>query len=339
MLSVSLCITILNEEQSLSLLLTAISNQTVPPDELLIVDGGSTDLSLAVIESVLTNVKKQTAVDSSSHVFTGCVSNTVKSIPVRVRLAKGSRSVGRNTAISLAKNDWIAITDAGCIPHEDWLEQLLTQQSKSQADVVAGYYDALPKTPFEEAVVPYVLVMPNKVNVTSFLPATRSMLLHKKVWSAVGNFDETLSDNEDYAFAKKIAKTTSISFAKAAIVSWLPSKNIRGFYTMIMRFARGDVRAGLIRPKVIILFARYLLAVLVVLGLILNGYISSMIALFIVLGAVMYSSWAIAKNVRYAPRGWSWLPLLQFTADAAVMHGSLLGIVQRIQYQAASKSR
>ncbi len=337
--SVSLCITILNEEKSLSLLLTAISKQTVPPDELLIVDGGSTDTSLAVIQSVLTNVKKWTAVDSSSHVFSGLLSNAVKSIPVRVCLAEGNRSVGRNVAIQKSRNVWIAITDAGCIPHKDWLEQLLTQQSKSQADVVAGYYDALPKTSFQQAVVPYVLVMPDKVNEASFLPATRSMLLHKKVWSAAGKFDDSLSDNEDYAFAKKIAKNTSISFAKAAKVSWIPSKNILGFYTMIMRFARGDVRAGLIRPKVLILFARYLLALLVVLGLILNGYISSMIALCIVLGAVMYSSWAIAKNVRYVPRGWYWLPILQFTADAAVMYGSLLGIVQRIQHQAASKSR
>jgi cellulose synthase/poly-beta-1,6-N-acetylglucosamine synthase-like glycosyltransferase len=195
--------------------------------------------------------------------------------------------------------------------------------------VVAGYYKGLAKSAFESAVIPYVLVMPDKVDPENFLPATRSMMIEKAVWQKIGGFNETLSLNEDYPFAKKIQKNgLKIAFAEKAVVKWMPRKNLKEFATMIARFAQGDVQAGIFRPKVLLLFARYIALVVLVL---LMSYFSTpknIFALLLVL-FVLYSLWSIQKNVRYAKNGWYWLPVLQYVADLAVIKGSLAGLFSK----------
>jgi hypothetical protein len=140
----------------------------------------------------------------------------------------------------------------------------------------------------------------------------------------VSKFDETLSDNEDYAFAKKIQKlNVPISFAKDAVVKWQPRKTVQQFYRMIFRFARGDIQAGIIRPKVLFIFFRYSIAVLIFL-ILFNQDSSSYWGFFVSL-FLFYCTWAVLKNVRYVGNAWYWLPLLQITSDIAVMHGSIAG--------------
>ncbi len=305
--AVSICITILNEEKTIKALLTALAKQTISPQEIIVADGGSSDNTVLEVRRMASQLQ----------------------LPLQLFVAKGNRSVGRNAAIGKSKSGLIAITDAGCIPHHNWLEELLKAHATSRAEVIAGYYDAVAANCFEEAMIPFVLVMPDKVNPKSFLPATRSMLLTKKIWHQVGGFDERFSDNEDYAFAKKIAAVTSISFVKAAKVTWIPRQNIQQFYTMLFRFARGDIQAGLLRPKVIFLFVRYLAAIGLLCWLSWNNELFAAFA-FTAGGLFLYAIWSIVKNMRYTPRGWFWLPVLQFTADVAVIFGSIAGAIKRL---------
>jgi cellulose synthase/poly-beta-1,6-N-acetylglucosamine synthase-like glycosyltransferase len=241
----------------------------------------------------------------------------------------GNRSIGRNLGISTAKYNWLALTDAGCIPDFNWLAQLTTTAQKTKAKVVAGYYVGLPQTRFQQAVIPYALVMPDRVNPKKFLPASRSMLIHKSIWQKVGKFDEKLSHNEDYALAKNIAAAKiQIVFAGRALVHWLPRKNLIEFWTMIYRFALGDIEAGIIRPKVILIFARYAIFLGLLIWLTVLGELTNT-GLFFPSLILVYLLWAISKNKRYTPQSWWWLPILQITADLAVMRGSLQGFTQR----------
>ena len=193
--------------------------------------------------------------------------------------------------------------------------------------VVAGYYDAVPQTGFESAVVPYVLVMPDQVNPNTFLPATRSMMIEKMAWQNAGRFSEKLSWNEDYEFALRLQKKgISIFFAGQAKVSWIPVSNLQKFWKMIWRFAKGDIQAKIWRGKVKLIFIRYILALLIVGGLIFIGQIE-LATLLCLLGLGAYSIWAVIKNERYVVKGKMWLPVLQFTSDLAVMGGSLAGLV------------
>ena len=302
---VTVIVTVRNEAQTITQLLQALAQQTVQPHLVIIADGGSSDATLKLLKE-----------------------SSLKPI---VLTAPGNRSIGRNAAIKAAKTTLIAITDAGCIPASNWLEELLKTYQNSGAPVVAGYYFGLPRTPFEEAVVPYALVMPDRVDEFRFLPATRSMLLEKKVCEDVGGFDETLSDNEDYAFAHAIETAGfAIAFCKVARVGWMPRATTAGFWTMIYRFARGDVQAGLWRPKVGLIFVRYLVAVFLLLKIILSmQFVPSV--LLVVAFAGLYGCWALYKNKRYVARGWYWLPVLQVLSDWAVMLGSIEGALLRLQ--------
>lgn len=304
-LPVSVIVTVLNEEKTIKNLLQALAAQTKLPSEVVIVDGGSTDTSF---------IELQTAVED---------------FPTRliIRQRYGNRSVGRNYAIEISSQSVIACTDAGCIPESNWLEQLYKQYIETRAPVIGGYYKGIARTNFEAAVIPYALVMPDKVDEKNFLPATRSMLFEKKVWRSVEKFNESLSDNEDYAFARKLKqKGIKIGFARTAVVQWQPRSTLQSFYWMIFRFARGDMQAAIIRPKVLLIFARYMFGSGIYIFLLQNSF--GRANLFLLSVIFLYGTWAVFKNSKYAPRGWFWLPILQMTSDVAVLHGSLVGVVR-----------
>jgi len=304
-MKLSLIITVLNEEKTIQLLLNAIAKQTLKPSETIIVDGDSTDQTVKIIKQFQKKHSK---------------------LNLKLFFKKGNRSVGRNFAIKKSSNALIAITDAGCIPKKEWLQELVVQYQKTQAAVIAGFYQGKAKTAFEEAVIPYVLVMPDQVNKNNFLPATRSMLIEKTVWKQLKGFDEKLSLNEDYAFAKKMQKQQiKIAFAKKAIVEWMPRSSLEDYSEMIYRFAKGDIEAKILRPKVTLIFARYLLALFLLIFFFITG--NNLLLVYLLFLAFLYIIWSILKNKKYCPNGWYWLPVLQIGSDLAVMFGSLSALM------------
>jgi glycosyltransferase involved in cell wall biosynthesis len=312
---VSLVVSVLNEAQTIQPLLLALARQTVLPQEVIIVDGGSTDNTLQQIQGWQAEHQHKS-----------------KSFKLQVKqLDQANRSQARNWGITQAKHNLIAITDAGCIPQPSWLENLLKTYQKTQADIVAGYFYGLPKTAFEQAVVSYTLEMPGRVNPDKFMPTTRSVLLQKSAWEKLGGFDENLSLNEDFVFFHQAQQQNfKIAFARNALVGWLPRQTLSEFAKMIFKFAQGDTYAGIVRARVKLLFARYSLALLFLLYLIFVYQASlSKITLTYTALLLFYLVWAISKNVRYAPQGWYWLPVLQLMADVSVMAGSLVGWLRR----------
>lgn len=180
--------------------------QTKLPDEVIVVDGGSTDDTVQLLQELAAPV---------THFST------------QILVQPGNRSVGRNAAITQAKSQLIACTDAGCVLDPHWLEELVKKQHETKAAVVAGYYQGLVTTSWQAAVVPYVLVMPDKLPQPPeiFLPATRSVLFTKEAWIKAGKFDESLSDNEDFVFAHSLKRTGAVmSFAPTAIAAWIPQR-------------------------------------------------------------------------------------------------------------------
>lgn len=323
-LRISLIVTVLNEAATIEKLLDSIAQQHRLPNEVIICDGGSQDGTVQILGDLKAKFSK---------------------LSLKIMEFPGNRSQGRNQAIQAAAYDWLAVTDAGCVLHPDWLRQL--EQAvpvagrRSSTTVVAGYYAGLANSPFTAAVIPYALVMPDQIDHHNFLPATRSMLMAKNVWQELGGFDESLSDNEDYAFARKLISLRGVQllFCEQAVVYWSPPSNIWAFAKMIFRFARGDAAARLYRPKVILIYLRYLLALILAWQMLSVWQLSvtSFILIFATLGMI-YLGWAVRKNYRYAPSGWGWLPVLQLTSDLAVMTGSLSGLLKGLD-QGHSKTR
>jgi len=183
--------------------------------------------------------------------------------------------------------------------------------------------------------VAYTLQAPHTLNPETFIPTTRSVLLTKKIYQELGGFDEQLTTNEDFPFfffAKD--RGVEIELCKEALVGWIPRSNLSQFIKMIFGFAKGDIEAGIVRPKVQLLFGRYLLVLAAVLGLILFTNVNLIKLLpALLFWLAIYLIWAIYKNARYAPQGWYWLPFFQLIADFTVMIGSITGLVSRYKYQ------
>lgn len=304
--------TVFNEEENVLDLLKSLNSQTLYPTEVIIVDGGSTDNTLSAI---------------SNFQFT----NSNKKIRIRVIVKKGNRSVGRNEAIRNSTGDIIACSDAGCILDKDWLKNIVKPFIDPKVDVVAGYYKGLPKSAFEKALVPFALVMEDKLDANNFLPATRSVAFRKSVWKKVGGFDEKLSNNEDYVFARKLKKNgAKILFAKDAVVFWKPRKNLKDAFVMFYRFAKGDAESGIMRPKVVFILGRYIAGFLAVFLLLYTH--SLFLAVLILVLFINYVLWAALKNYNYVDNLLSvfYLIVLQFLSDFAVITGTLSGFTNRL---------
>lgn len=300
--------TLLDEENTIVDLLESLNNQSVLPDEVVIVDGGSTDKTISKI--------KEFEKSSGSK------------LKIKLLTAKGNRSIGRNKAIKISSGDIILLSDGGCILHKNWIKNIIKPFGKD-VDVVAGYYSGIAKNTFQKSLIPYVLVMPDRVNPATFLPATRSMALKKSVWIKTKGFNEKLSHNEDYEFAKRLKKMNfNIYFARDAVVYWIPRDSLKTVFNMFYRFALGDAQAGIFRPKVIFIFARYLLGVLIILAFLLTKSYSFLLLILLIF--IFYILWAIFKNYKYVKKrqAFVYLPLLQFCADFAVLYGTSKGFIK-----------
>ena len=216
------------------------------------------------------------------------------------------------------------------MPEPEWLDRIIKRLVAGNCDVVSGYYSPHTITDFERAAAAYMLVMPEHIDPNLFFPATRSMAIKKTMWGKAGYFNERLSDNEDYAFAKKLqsmhAKTC---FEKNAVVRWLPPKTWGSFLKQVWRFAYGDCFAGIIRPKVVLIFIRWF--VFIALALL-------VFPLFLLI-MFLYVFWAWAKNKKHIPSfsAMYLLPSMQLATDLVVMVGSLHGLVVNISQKVYAK--
>src|SRR2546422_334584 len=115
----SLILTVLNEAASLPALLTSIELQTFQPDEIVVVDGGSHDGSAEVLDGWAARHPEARV----------------------LRLPGASIAQGRNFAIAHARNDLIAVTDAGVILDPCWMERLIRAMAQDvHADVACGFF-------------------------------------------------------------------------------------------------------------------------------------------------------------------------------------------------------
>lgn len=311
-MKISFITTVYNEEKTIKKFFDSLLSQTKLPDEIIIVDGNSTDETVERVKLIESQFKK-------------------KKVTFKTIIKEGNRSIGRNEAIKNATGDIIVCSDSGNILDKDWLKNIVAPFKNKQVDVVAGYYKGKAKNIFQKCLIPYALVMPDKVDPDNFLPATRSVAFTKIIWKKVGGFDEELSHNEDYVFANKLKeKKANIVFAKDAIVNWIPRTTYKQAFVMFWRFAFGDAEAGILRTNVLLLLTRYFFGFYFIFLSILYRSIYSVVFLFGLF--LFYLLWSIKKNYKYVNnvQGFVILPLLQLTADAAVLSGTLLGGIKKI---------
>jgi cellulose synthase/poly-beta-1,6-N-acetylglucosamine synthase-like glycosyltransferase len=289
-ISLALIATVFNEKNNIKTLLNSYQQQSVLAKEFIIVDAESTDGTNLIIAEFA---------QKNPH------------LNIRLFRKKSNRSQARNFAVKQTQADYLAFTDAGCRLDQFWLEELLKKLLESKARVVGGYFRGVAHSRFEEAIVPYFLQLTKNVHEKNFMPTTRSLLIEKKLWQELGGLNEKLTLSEDYQLMLRIKQRKwKIAFAPKAVLEWEPPHNLRDFIKKIAAFAKSDIEAGIIRPKVLLIFARYFC--FLILCLYLN--IFYFVALF-----ALYLVWSIAKNQHNCPKAWYLLPFIQVITDLVIM--------------------
>lgn len=349
---VSVIATVLNEEKSVAGLLDSLLAQTWPPDEVVIVDGGSQDGTLAVLESYRDR------------------------LPLRVLVRPGCNiSEGRNAAIAAARGDIIASTDSGVRLEPGWLEELVAPlqrnkehlpasrplppsrlearcrevarrarraegeaggtRNKGEAQVVCGFFVPDPQTVFEAAMGATVLPGMDEIDPARFLPSSRSVAFTRICWEMVGGYPEWLDYCEDLIFDLSL-KRAGVPFywAPGALVHFRPRSNLRSFYRQYYQYARGDGKADLWRKRHAIRYGTYLGGLLALLGGLWYPWLWGLLLL-----AGLAYLWQPYRRlwIQTAGSSWSdrlsaafWVPIIRATGDAAKMIGYPVGVRWRL---------
>lgn len=221
---ITVILTTYNEARTIEALLRSLLQQTLPPSQIVIVDAGSSDQTVEIIE----RLKKE------------------QQLPIRVMVKRGvNRSRGRNLAIEEAEHDIIAVTDAGCVPQKDWVEKLTAAFfDDRQADVVAGWYSISTKNDWQRVISVFTATQAWQFNTETFLPSSRSVAFTKTIWQQVEGYPEHLAYCEDLIFAEKLKKAAQHWVVEPeAKVRWSYPKTVRELQDRVFHYALGDLQA------------------------------------------------------------------------------------------------
>ena len=217
-LPISLVVPIRNEEESIENLIESIIRQTRQPDEIVLVDGGSTDSTVQTAERLLAKNAK------------------IKLI----RTDGATPGKGRNIGIEAARNEWIALTDAGIVLETDWLENLA--KAADRADIVYGNYSPLIRNLFEKcALISYA---PPRQQDKIRGRSVASMLLLRSVSEKVGGFPD-LRAAEDLMFMERAeAAGFRVATAPKAMVHWQLRPDVASTFRKFALYSKHNVWAG-----------------------------------------------------------------------------------------------
>lgn len=231
---VSVVVTVLNEAGQVDALVDTLAPQLRAGDELVVVDGGSTDGTLERLRA------------------------RAAELPALTVLSRPGTNIsaGRNQGIAVAANPVIACTDAGCSPDPDWLLGLRVAFAEAPTP---GLVAAIPliegDTALERAQAlacyphpgdderPTLLVrlwgrLFGQVFRPS-LPYARSMAFTKDAWAAAGGFPEDLGWAEDGVFGLLVSQHAAAVATRDARLSWAQRATLRGTAKMYFRYGIG----------------------------------------------------------------------------------------------------
>lgn len=217
----TLVTTVKNEVATLPALLDSVAAQTRRPDEIVIVDGGSTDGSVACVEAYRA------------------------ALGIRLVVMPGAGiAAGRNRAIDLARHDIVASTDAGCILDPRWFEEIVRPLEAGESDLAAGWYEGTARSRLERLLVALTYPRLAHVDPATFLPSARSVAFTKHAWERAGRYPEFLRTAEDTLFDENLRRAgVTFAFVPTARVLWPPRKTLGAALTQVYRYSRGDTEA------------------------------------------------------------------------------------------------
>jgi glycosyltransferase involved in cell wall biosynthesis len=294
---VSLVATVKDDGPSVEEFLASVRAQTRQPDEVIVVDGGSTDGTWELLEG---------ADDVLALSEPG--SNIAR---------------GRNAAIRAAAHDVIAVTDADCVLDPEWLERIVLP-IEGGADVAAGFY-----RPFGDSVlqISAAAALPEQDEVRpGWMPSSRSLALRREAFEAAGGYPEWLDVGEDmYLNHRLVENGARIELAPDAVTYWRIRPTLGATWRQYAAYAEGDALAGMYPRRHAVRFAAYALGTFALLTR--RRWLLGVAAA----GALAYARRPLRRVWRRSEGRWSALaavpPMMAFV-DAAKMWGYARGLMR-----------
>lgn len=314
-LGISVVITVFNEAATVGALLDSLAAQTRPPDEVVVVDGGSSDGTVERVRAW------QAAAGPGA-------------MPVTLVERPGANiAAGRNAAIAAAAGPIVAATDAGVRLVPGWLADLAAPIERGRARWAAGFFASDPHGAFETALGAATLPEVTEIAPARFLPSSRSVAFLKADAEAIGGYPTWLDYGEDLVFdLRLVAHTGRPAFVPSAVARFRPRPDLAAFGRQYYRYARGDGKAGLWPWRHAVRYGTYLAAGPALAALAVAHHPAWGVPLAAGFGAML------ATPARRLRRQWRplrptarvaaalWLPIIRVTGDAAKMAGYPVGV-------------
>lgn len=233
---IAVVVTVRDEAANIGELLESLAAQATQPAEIVVVDGGSADGTLKILEEWRAR------------------------LPLRAIFRPGVNiAAGRNIGVAAATQQLIAVTDAGVRLEPRWLGRLNEAVSATDVDVASGFFVADARSTFEVAMGCAVLPTVGEIDPATFLPSSRSVAFRRAAWSAVGGYPEWLDYCEDVVFDLALRDSGArFAFVPDAVAHFRPRDSFGAYWRQYYRYARGDGKAGLFTARHAIRYGAYI---------------------------------------------------------------------------------
>jgi len=223
-MKISVIIPVKNQADKIENCLKAISEQTLKPYEVIVVDGHSTD---------------------------GTVEKAMK-FPVKILYENYHTRAGAcQIGVESAKGKYVAFTDADCIPERDWLENLIKEFDESIVGVGGGIKnigEGLWKNSINLAMGTF-LGSANSVQGRLFedkryvksISGCNSMYRREDILK-IGGFDVKLSTVEDTELNRKLLRSGKLVYTPDAIILHDHKRGLKEFAKRMYQYGYGRGR-------------------------------------------------------------------------------------------------
>jgi glycosyltransferase involved in cell wall biosynthesis len=201
-MKISVVIPALNEEKLLPTTLASLATLDRKPDEIIVVDASSTDLTVKVAEKTGAKV---------------------------ITVPKSTIGFSRQQGIEAATGDVIAFTDADAVLPHDWLNRIERALLKPGIVGYFGGFRVFDGPPMYRFFINVIQPMVNRVMFFVFrmpMATGQNMAFYKKTALAVGGIPTNFRMAEDIEIARRLMTAGKIMFTQSEYVS---ASGRRGF--------------------------------------------------------------------------------------------------------------
>lgn len=199
MVTLAVIVAVFNEEKHIPDLLNALISQSKQPDEIIVVDDGSTDRTADILSDFA---------QKHSH------------IKIFAQVNAGP-AAARNLGWKKSNSDICVFTDGDCVPQPDWLEKLTGPFDQSDVGAAAGTYKTMNSDNVLARFIGWEIAWRHsRIKDTVDAHGSYNLAVRKSILVEMNGFKEIYKkpSGEDWDLTYRISQKYKIAFVRDAVV-------------------------------------------------------------------------------------------------------------------------